>query len=91
MAKMAVVKDRRSFYPLNLLGAISFERGNAEQGDAYFSEAVKLGAVPQNQDREIRGALVRAGLDARRAVIEYLIRKDPVRYGWARQYSSAVR
>lgn len=80
------IDHHASHYPYNLLGAIHFERGEAEAGEKCFALAEKLGAEPRDRESEMKGALKRSGVEERRAVAEFLLRKDPVRYAWAAYY-----
>lgn len=75
-----------SFYPYSLMGALCFETGRPEKGDAYFAKAEELGANRRNQEYEMKNALNKADPASRRAVAEYLLAKDPARYHWATFY-----
>lgn len=83
--------DPRSYYPYNLLGAISYQRGNPEQGEAYFEEARHRGAPVSTEEAEIKSALRRAGPEEARRSAEYLLQRDPDRYKWAQRYLTPVR
>lgn len=85
-ARQAIDSDDTSFYSYNLLGAIYFQRGEPDEGHLYFEEAVRLGAKPHDQENEMRSAVERSDPKKRRAVAEYLLRKDRVQYGWATRY-----
>ncbi len=77
---------RESHYPYNLLGKLYYQTGNPEQGDTHFSKAQSLGATATDQEKDIEWAIKNAGRDQRIRVIDYLLQKDPNRYGWARKY-----
>lgn len=85
-AMEAIKFQPKSFHPYNLLGAIFFQRGNPEQGDAYFEKALALGAQPFSQDNQMREALADASFAERSTVAHHLLGKDPERYAWAEFY-----
>lgn len=85
-ANSAIQVDPKNYYPFNLLGAIYFERGNAEQGEIYFLKALELGAPQRSQEEQMKGALKNAGQAERQAVAQYLLQRDPVKYKWAHHY-----
>jgi hypothetical protein len=69
------------------MGAICFERGEYPRGEYWFAEAIKRGASPRDQDAEIKRIVKNAkDENKRREVIEYLLKKDPQRYAWAKSY-----
>ena len=76
-----------SFHPYNLLGGISYDQGDPEEGDGYFAKAVRLGATPINQDFEIRKSVERAEGETQAKLVEHLLRKDSAKYEWARKFS----
>lgn len=85
-AEDAIRHNETSFQPYNLLGAVYFERGEAEKGEACFSRAVELGAQLHNQESQMQNALDNAGHLEQAAVAEYLLQRDPNRYKWAEYY-----
>lgn len=85
-ANEAIGKDRTSYQPHNLLGALHYQRGKPQEGDICFKKAEELGAPARDQDKERRQAVERAGVDEKKIVATYLLKKDPVRYHWARFY-----
>lgn len=85
-ANSAIQVNPKNYYPFNLLGAIYFERGNAEQGEVYFLKALELGAPQRSQEEQMKGALKNAGQAERQAVAQYLLKRDPVKYKWAYHY-----
>lgn len=76
-----------SHQPYTLLGAICYDRGEYEEGDKWFVMAVEHGATANDIDDEIK-RIVRMTKDKNkcREVAEYLLKKDPDRYGWANSY-----
>lgn len=85
-ANSAVQINPRNYYPYNLLGALYFERGNAEQGEEYFLKALELGAPRRSQEKQMKRALNNAGHGERQAIAQYLLQRDPVKYRWAVHY-----
>jgi hypothetical protein len=67
------------------LGAICYDRNDFLQGDRWFAMAIERGATQGDIDDEIK-RVVRMTRDKaqQREVVEYLLKKDPERYAWAR-------
>ncbi|MFQ6539777.1 MULTISPECIES: hypothetical protein [Aphanothece] len=82
----AISASPQSFHPHNLLGAVYYQTGQPALGDQHFEKAVNLGASPRQQEFEIRSALKMSSPEARQAVVQHLLRKDPVKYAWVNQY-----
>lgn len=80
----AVKINSQSFHPHNLLGAVYYQAGEPQLGDKHFEIAISLGASREEQDYEIKSALQKSTPEARAAVVEYLLAKDPVKYAWLR-------
>jgi tetratricopeptide (TPR) repeat protein len=85
-ARQAIDFQPNSFYPLNLLGALHFQRGNVQDGQKFFDRAEKLGAKPQIVDSVIKSTIQKAKSVNKHMVAEYLLNKDPERYKWAKFY-----
>lgn len=86
-AKGAIEYQADSHHPYTLMGAICYERGQYSDGDYWFNEAIKRGANPRDMDSEIKRVVRNAkNEDQRRKVVEYLLKKDPSRYAWAKAY-----
>jgi hypothetical protein len=81
---VAVKINPQSFHPHNLLGAVYFQVGEPQLGDKHFEIAISLGSSREEQDYEIKTALQKSTPEARVAVVEYLLAKDPVKYAWLR-------
>jgi hypothetical protein len=75
----------KSHQPYTLMGAICYNRGEYLEGDKWFKMAIERGAV--DTDNEVK-KIVRTtkDKDKLREVVEYLLKKDPIYYSWARQY-----
>jgi len=80
------IEQNNSFQPYNLLGAIYFERGQPEQGEAYFKRALELGAQAKVQEAQMQSALKKAGQSEQSIVAKYLLDRDPEKYHWAGYY-----
>jgi Flp pilus assembly protein TadD len=85
-AREAIDLDPQRHHPYNLLGAIYCQRGLPEKGECYFERARELGSRPHEEDEAIRSAVEKAGPAEKVVTAEYFLRKDPVRYEWARDY-----
>lgn len=86
-ALKAIEYQPNSHHPYTLMGAICYEKRNYIKGDYWFEEAVKRGASPRDQDAEIKRVVKNTKDEKkRREVVEYLLKKDPQRYTWAKSY-----
>ncbi|WP_199301078.1 hypothetical protein [Trichocoleus sp. FACHB-90] len=86
-ARKAIEYQPGSHHPYTLMGAICYERDQYSEGDYWFNEAIKRGAEPGDIDDEIKHVVKNTkNDDKRREVVEYLLKKDPVRYAWAKSY-----
>ena len=86
-AKGAIEYQPDSHHPYTLMGAICYERGQYLEGDSWFNEAIERGANPRDMDSEIKRVVRNAkNENKRREVVEYLLKKDPSRYAWAKAY-----
>jgi len=85
-ARKAIEYQPQSHHPYTLMGAICFERGQYIKGERWFDEAIKRGASPRDMDAEIKRVVKNADNNKRRQVVEYLLKKDPKRYAWAKSY-----
>lgn len=86
-ARKAIEYQPNSHHPYTLMGAICFERGEFLVGEHWFEEAIKRGASPKDQDAEMKQIVKNAkDENKRRTVVEYLLKKDPHRYSWAKSY-----
>ncbi|MEH2118385.1 tetratricopeptide repeat protein [Nostoc sp.] len=86
-ARQAIEYQPKSHHPYTLMGAICFERHQYSDGEYWFQEAIKRGANPRDMDSEIKRVVKNAkNENKRQEVIEYLLKKDPQRYAWAKSY-----
>ncbi|MBD2483887.1 hypothetical protein [Planktothrix sp. FACHB-1365] len=86
-ARKAIDYQPNSHHPYTLMGAICFERGEFLVGEHWFEEAIKRGASPKDQDAEMKQIVKNAkDENKRQKVVEYLLKKDPNRYAWAKSY-----
>ncbi|QSJ20763.1 hypothetical protein JYQ62_12670 [Nostoc sp. UHCC 0702] len=86
-ARQAIEYQPKSHHPYTLMGAICFERHQYSEGEYWFQEAIKRGANPRDMDSEIKRVVKNAkDENKRRQVVEYLLKKDPQRYAWAKSY-----
>lgn len=75
-----------SFYPYNLLGAISFLENDCKKGEEYFDKAIKLGSSPEIQRFEIRTVLKESEQDDRNSIIGNLFKINSIKYAWVKKY-----
>lgn len=86
-ATQAMECQPASHQPYTLLGAICYDRGEYEKGDKWFEMAVERGATANDIDDEIKRIVrMTKDKDKRREVVEYLLKKDPDRYSWAKSH-----
>ncbi|MEG4322391.1 MULTISPECIES: hypothetical protein [unclassified Microcoleus] len=85
-ALKAIEYQPLSHHPYTLMGAICFERGQYSQGDDWFNKAIKRGAESEDIDSELKQVVKNAKDEKRREVVEYLLKKNPQRYAWAKSY-----
>lgn len=86
-ALKAIEYHEKSHHPYTLMGAICFENGEYLKGEIWFSKAIERGASPRDEDREIKRIVKNAkDENKRRELVEYLLKKDRVRYNWAESY-----
>ncbi|MCW5317402.1 hypothetical protein GTQ43_27420 [Nostoc sp. KVJ3] len=76
-----------SHQPYTLIGAICYDRREYEEGDYWFEQAIERGAETEDIDAE-RKRVIRSTKDdnKRHEAAEYLLKKDPQRYAWAKSY-----
>lgn len=85
-ALKAIEYQPQSHHPYTLMGAICFERGQFSEGERWFNEAIKRGAESEDIDSELKRVVKNAKDEKRREVVEYLLKKNPQRYAWAKAY-----
>lgn len=86
-ASQAMECQPNGYQPCTLLGAICYDKSKYLEGDKWFEIAVKRGATTNDIDDEIKRIVrMTKDKDKRREVVEYLLRKNSDRYGWANTY-----
>lgn len=73
----------RNFRPCTLLGAVCYERGDCEQGRAWYVKAVERGFEEDAVDGELRSIFWRLDPKKQAEMRAHLLGMDPVRYNWA--------
>lgn len=73
------------FRPCTLLGAVNIEIGHFDLGYSWFEKAIKRGYTENSMDDELRSIFMRAEKSKREALRNNLLKKDPVRYNWAKK------
>ncbi len=86
-ARKAIDYHPESYQPYTLMGAINYDRGEYLKGDYWFEQAKQRGAKTEDIDDEIK-RVVRSTKDERKQLeaVEYLLKKDPQQYAWAKSY-----
>jgi hypothetical protein len=85
-AVAAIDYTPNAYQPFNLLGGIYYSRGLPEEGDDYFREAVKRGALEETAEATIRSVFKTSGPDVQRRVAAHLWNKNQAKYRWAKKY-----
>lgn len=83
----AIEHFSQSHNPYTLMGALCYDTRRYVEGDEWFEKAIKRGAKPNDQESEIRRILNRKKGKERQDIIDHLLKKDPVRFAWVRQYA----
>ena len=73
-------------HPYNLLAAIYYQSGVILKGEEYFEKAIQRGSLPFYKDQIIMSVMEEAEQMNKRKVADFLIKKDAVRYAWAKKY-----
>jgi hypothetical protein len=76
-----------SHNPYTLMGALCYDTGRYELGDEWFEKAVKLGAKIKDQDAELKRILSKKKGKELQDIIDHLVKKDPERFKWVKQYA----
>lgn len=69
------------------MGALCYDTRRYEQGDEWFEKAIKRGAKIKDQDSEIKRILKKKKGKELQEIIDHLVKKDPVRFSWVKQYA----
>lgn len=88
LGKQAHALTPRDFRPCTLLGAVSYEWGDCEQGRAWYAKAVERGFDENAVDGELRSIFLRLDSKKQAEMRAHLLGMDPVRYKWAAVASS---
>ncbi|WP_226889111.1 hypothetical protein [Nostoc sp. MG11] len=80
-------KKAMEYQPYTLMGAICYDKYEYEEGDYWFGQAIQRGAEIEDIDAE-RKRVIRSTKNEqkRHEAAEYLLKKDPERYAWAKAY-----
>jgi Flp pilus assembly protein TadD len=81
----------QDFRPCTLLGALNYEIGNLDLGRSWFNKAIQRGYDENSMDNELRSIFMRADKSAKENLCNYLIKIDPVRYGWTKKMANNVQ
>lgn len=75
----------RDFRPCTLLGAVSYERGDCEQGRVWYEKAVKRGFDEAAVDGELKSIFFRLDPKKQAVMRAHLLGMDTVRYKWVEE------
>jgi tetratricopeptide (TPR) repeat protein len=75
-----------SFYPHNLLGRVYFRNGDPQRGEDHFNLALQFGAEPAKLQSTMENAMEETEVAQRTLNAAYLLKLDPIKYGWAKQF-----
>ena len=81
-AKLALGLVERSYQPHTLLAAIYFSRGDMELGESHTRSAIERGSPVS----DLENSLGSVSDQYKKSAAQYLLGKDPRKYGWARAY-----
>ncbi len=88
LGEQAHLLTPQDFRPCTLLGAVNMEIGHFDLGDSWFEKAIERGYTKNSMDDELRSIFMRAEKSQKEALRNYLLKKDPVRYSWAKKEAS---
>ncbi|MFH0784106.1 MAG: hypothetical protein V2B20_19425 [Pseudomonadota bacterium] len=74
------------FRPCTLLGAVSIEIGNYDEGQSWYRKAVERGATQKSVDDDLRSIFMRSEKSKRKELGTFLYNNDPERYEWVKKY-----
>lgn len=83
LGSLAHALTPRDFRPCTLLGAVSYERGDCEQGRAWYDKAVERGFDEAAMDEDLKSIFFRLDPKKQAEMRNHLLGMDPVRYKWA--------
>ncbi|MHC4216135.1 MAG: hypothetical protein ACYSWP_22505, partial [Planctomycetota bacterium] len=75
----------KDFRPCTLIGAVNMELGHYNLGHSWYEKAVKRGYSEKSVDDELRSIFMRASKSKQEALRNHLLKRDPVRYSWAKK------
>lgn len=81
----------QDYRPCTLLGAVHIQQGDYEQGHDWYRKAEERGAPPAGNDSEIRSLLRGMSEEKRQTAVAELLRIDPVRYKWLKDWLKKQR
>ena len=87
LGEQAHLLTPKNFRPCTLIGAVNMEIGHYDLGHSWYEKAVKRGYSEKSVDDELRSIFMRAGKSKQEALRNHLLKRDPVRYSWAKKKS----
>jgi len=85
LGEQAHLLTPKDFRPCTLLGAVNIEIGHFDLGHSWYGKAVKRGYSEKSMDDELRSIFKRAEKSKQEALRNDLLKRDSVRYRWAKK------
>ncbi|WP_129675865.1 hypothetical protein [Candidatus Chloroploca sp. Khr17] len=85
MGEQAHELQPKDYRPCTLLGAVYMQTGQHALGQAWYDKAIERGANVAVIDRDIRTILSQLPPPQRRALEDFLLEEDPIRFAWIHQ------
>ena len=85
LGEQAHLLTPQDFRPCTLIGAVNMEIGHFDLGHSWFLKAIKRGYTENSMDDELRSIFMRTEKSKKEALRKYLLKKNPVRYSWAKK------
>jgi len=86
LAEKAIYFQPENYHSYNLLGSIYYQMGDFIKGDSFFERANVLGSPTDMRESESSLLLEGESEESRKAWLKYLLKKDPQKYRWTKNY-----
>jgi tetratricopeptide (TPR) repeat protein len=86
-AMQSIQLDPQRPEPYLLMATLCFRQANFASGDIWRQKAIERGANPGDLDYEMKRLVKNAkNAEERKQLVDYLLKTDPQRYGWVKEY-----
>lgn len=85
LGEQAHLLTPEDFRPCTLLGVVNMEIGHHDLGQSWYAKAIERGYSERAMDDDLRDIFMRAEKPDQEAMRDYLLKRDPDRYSWARK------